>query len=330
MSTPSTPYRQHLTSPAFLLAAGLVLAVGLWACPETFVGKVKGGLGCVLRPGQVAVGRVREEGRRGATWVRRHFATAAQLQRIEDRNAELEAENRRLAAQLALAESRLPPSRADEEADRRLLVAGGVKARVLGHAARGFLASQHVVDAGSRASVRPEALIVEDLPGLIDQGDNVALASEQLVLSRGRVWGKVVEVGPQTSTVRRVTEPGYRDLVRLATPSDEGGEVRWGPQGIVEGAGEPLARVRLIEVTEPVALGDLVYTAGAKGLLAEPLLYGRIVRLERPVGAAHWEIWMEPAVASNEPETVVVLRTEINPTRLGSLRDRTPADRPAR
>ncbi len=80
----------------------------------------------------------------------------------------------------------------------------------------------------------------------------------------------------------------------------------------------PMARVRLVEVTRPVSVGDLVYTAAEKGVLPAPLLYGRVVRLQRPIGAAHWEIWMQPALAADEPQQVAVLRTELNPSRLAA------------
>jgi hypothetical protein len=107
-----------------------------------------------------------------------------------------------------------------------------------------------------------------------------------------------------------VTEPGYRDLVRLGES---------GPQGVLEGTGEPLARVRLVEVTEPVAMGDGVYSTAGKGFLPEPLLYGRVVRVERPVGAAHWEIWMEPAADPHQTEEVAVLRVELNRLRVAAV-----------
>jgi cell shape-determining protein MreC len=272
-----------------------------------------------LRPGQSAARWLRQQGSEAPTVVRNHFDTAGQLAEVQQENARLKEENRRLEAQLAVLESgqrATVAAKYEEDADQRLLKANTVRARVLGQTARSFLAQQQILDVGSRAGVRPEALVVE-LPGLIDQGANVKLQSEQLVLSQGRVWGKVVEVGSQTSTVRRVTEPGYRDIVRLATSGTDGHDLRWGPQGMLEGTGQRLARVRLIEVTEPVAVGDLVYTAASKGILPEPLLSGRVVSVERPVGDAHWEIWMQVAVAPDEPDAVVVVRTEVNAGRKG-------------
>ena len=83
----------------------------------------------------------------------------------------------------------------------------------------------------------------------------------------------------------------------------------------MEGTGEPLARVRLVAVTEPVSVGDPIYSSAGEGVVTSPLLCGRIVRLEQPVGAAYWEIWMQPAVGPREPQEVSVLRTELNPRR---------------
>ena len=80
-------------------------------------------------------------------------------------------------------------------------------------------------------------------------------------------------------------------------------------------AGKPVVDL-LVEVTEAVSVGDLVFSAAARGILPDPLLYGRITRVERPTGAAHWEIWMEPAVAHLVPETVAVLRAELSPLRV--------------
>lgn len=313
---------ERLTTPAAALLLGLLLATAFLACPANWTASLKGGIAYLLRPGQTGVRWLREQGSEAATAVNNHWATAAQLAAVQEQNAQLQAEIRRLTAELEALESRQSTRAAkyEEDADQRLLRAHGVRARVLGHAARSFLVEHEILDVGADAKIRPDALVV-DLPGLIDQGANVQLQSEQLVLSQGRVWGKVVDVGPQTATVRRVTEPGYRDIVRLATPGADPGDLRWGPQGMIEGTGDRLARIRLIEVTEPVTVSDLVYTASAKGLLPDPLLYGRIVAVDRPVGAAHWEIWMEPAVRPEEPEAVVVLRAEVNGGRGGSEMD---------
>ena len=348
-------------SPAGTLVMGLVLAVVSMLLPAPWTGAIKGRVAAVLRPGQVGVLGLREQGRRIVERARSQFHTARKLAEAEAQRDRLAEENRRLAAELALANRQPPgkqlgdwpdfraakmglspsetqPPRPEQESDaagdcpdfraakmglspsetpdagpaRPLLNAGWVKARVLGQLARAFLGRRHLLDVGSESGVPPHAVIIEAPPGLIDQGGQVGLKAGQLVLDEGRVWGKVVRVARLTSVVRTVTEPGYRDLVCLGDS---------GPQGILEGTGEPLARVRLVEVTEPVAVGDLVYSTAGKGLLAEPLLCGRIVRLERPVGAPHWEIWMEPAVDPHRTNEVAVLRIELDPSRVAAVRE---------
>lgn len=304
--------KRLLASPAGTLVLGLVPAVVLMLLPAPWTAAIQGHAAALLRPGQVGVLGLREHGRRIVERARSHFDTARKLAQAEAERDRLAEENRRLAAELAVAESQ--PSRREREPDqgraRRLLNARCVKARVLGQLARTFLGRQHLVDAGSQSGVLPDALVIDAPPGLIDQGGEVGVNAGQLVLDEGRVWGKVVRVGRLTSVVRTLTEPGYRDLVCLGES---------GPQGILEGTGEPLARVRLVEVTEPVAVGDPVYSTAGKGFLAEPLLCGRIVRLDRPVGAAHWEIWMQPAVDPHRTDEVAVLTIEVDPLRVAAV-----------
>lgn len=300
-------WKNRLTSPAAALGIGLLAAIVLALLPARWTGAMRHTAQALLRPGQRAALGVRREGNRATTWVKSHFQTAAQLAETEGEIQRLKQENRRLAAELAAARTQPAKASADHTDDAEpLLLAQCVPALVLGRQARAFLGRHHLLDLGSSEGVQPEALVVA-WPALIDRGGDSDIRPGQLVLSGRRVWGKIVELGSHTSVVRPVTEPGYRDVVQLGDSC--------GPQGILEGTGEALARIRLVEVTEPVSLGDPVYATAAKGVLPAPLLYGRIVRLDRPVGAAHWEIWMQPAVA-DEPERVGVLRMELNPLRV--------------
>jgi cell shape-determining protein MreC len=307
-----------------LLAGGWAASAAIWFLPADYTAAAKGCLGAALRPAQVGLLTVRAGMATIASRIDAHGNTVRRLARSEADRLRLKEENGRLAAELALLRSRTAEGER-RQSDDRLLVAGCIPARVLGRQARDFLESQGILDVGSRAGVRGGALVVGRAKSLLDQGANRRLESEELVLAQGRVWGKIVEVGPQTSTVRTPCEPGFRDLVRLGVPSADGRPPRLGPQGLLEGTGEPLARVQGVDVTEPVAVGDAVYTASDQGVLPQPLLYGFVVRVQRPVGAAHWEIWMKPAFDS-EPESVVVLRTRINPARI----DPGPQINPAR
>ena len=305
---------RRLVSPAALLAGGWAVSAVIWFLPAGYTAAVKGSLGAALRPAQVGLWTVRQRVATVASQIEAHRDAVQRLAASEADRRRLEEENRRLTTELALLRSRAADGQRRQE-DARLLVAGCIPARVLGRQARDFLAGAGILDVGSRDGVRGEALVIGRPKWLVDEGANGRLESEELVLAEGRIWGKIVEVGPQTSTVRTPCEPGFRDLVRLGVPSADGRPPRLGPQGLLEGIGEPLARVRQVDVSEPVAVGDAVYTASGQGILPQPLLYGFVVRVQRPVGAAHWEIWMKPALEA-EPQSVVVLRTEINPARV--------------
>lgn len=298
---------QRLFSPTAMLASALAAAVALAIAPARWTDPLRAATARALGPGQtVAIGAGRYADQ-VATRVKSHFQTASRLAELEDEVVALRQENQRLTAQRTAApngDARFS-GQSDEDADR-LLNVRCEPARVLGRQARAFLIRQHLLDIGTESGIQPDALVV-DHPPLVDEGDDARLRVGQLVLSGRGVWGKIVQLGPHTSVIRTMTEPGYRDLVQIGSAPN--------CRGILEGMGQRLARVRLVEVTQPVSMGDPVYAAAEKGILSAPLLYGTVARLERPVGAAHWDLWVEPAL-TGDPDRVVVLRIELNPLRV--------------
>ncbi|HID76520.1 MAG TPA: rod shape-determining protein MreC, partial [Planctomycetaceae bacterium] len=291
-------------------------AAGLLAClPAPAATALRGWMAELFRPGQRVVLAARCHGVRIVRRVEDQIDTAGKLAAARQRIAQLEEQNRRLAGQLAAraaGQSRVRPHRPDD----RLLSIASVPARVLGLQARRFLHRQQVLGVGAQLDVEPEALVLESVPGVLDRGGHDHVEAGQLVLEGSRVWGKIVEVGPHTSVVRLVTEPGYRDLVRLDGPLRPDGRRRAGPRGVLEGTGRRLARIRYVPVTEPVNVGDFVYADSLQGITSVALLYGRVVRAERTPGSSYWEIWMEPAVEAARPEQVVVLRVDWNRIRV--------------
>ena len=325
MNTEPFQFTDRLTTPGGLLGAGLVLAVLLMLMPAAWLAPVRAVVGTGLLPCQIGIANLLNEKDNLVGEAQRHFDTVARLTEAESNLNRLRRENEQLTAQLEDLQNRQSDREQGPlaEAEDRLLNLQCIGARVLGRQARGFLQENLPLDVGSRAGVQSDALVIGGSAGLlIDQGTAAKLQSGQLVLGRGRVWGKIVEVGPYTSTARTLTEPGYRDLVRLATPDAQGRPGRWGPEGVLEGTGERLARIRLVEVTEPVSVDDLVFTATGDGVLPKPLLYGRIVRVERPTGASHWDIWMQPALGKHGPRRVAVLRIQLNPVRVAERSQR--------
>jgi cell shape-determining protein MreC len=243
-------------------------------------------------------------------------ANFAQAQR---QIAELNDRLRRTELQLELDESHRAAEMAAPE--KSLLTAQTISARVLGIQAQSFLDARQMLDAGRSRGVTARSLVIADLDPatdrpVVDQGRDTSIRADHLVLTGSRVWGNIAEVGQHTSTVIRVTDSGFRDLVRLATP--RGGKLQFLARGVLVGKGESLCKIEVVETSAPVTVGDLVLTAD-DGVLDAPLLYGRIARLERKSGAAHWEIWMEPAVSATDPPArVAVLRLDLNPARFAS------------
>jgi cell shape-determining protein MreC len=318
MTATTSRLMPRLFSPSGALIAAVAMAVVLAILPARWTDRPRQAAMAALRPGQVAATATRQYATQTIERVRCHFDSASRLADAEEESRRLRIENERLLVELAAARGQTA-SAGDDDPAGRLLASSRVPARVLGRQARAFLARRNLLDAGAAAGVDPGDLVV-DCPTLIDRGSDAGLQPGQLVLAGRRIWGKIALLGPNTCTVRAITEHGYRDLVRLRA-ADASPDAAAPPiEGMLEGTGERLARIRLVEVTAPVSLGDLVYAASMKGLTSAPLLYGRVTRLERPAGAAHWDIWMEPAVAG-EPDRVAVLRTEVNPLRVAKANE---------
>jgi hypothetical protein len=278
-----------------------------------------------LRPAQQAAAIAADDGRELAA----RFQPPADVARLQQRIAELEAVNRRLQAELQLAartdRDAHPSASADELRSTPLLQTSLLPARVLGWQAQTFLRGLPLVDVGRRHGAADGALVVdgpaatEESPTilLVDQGRDRHIAPGDCVLLGRRVWGKVLRVGPMTSTVQRANDAGFRDLVQLATVDQQ--RLRFGPQGVLVGVGQPLCRLERIDAAEPVAVGDAVYAAD-DGARSVPLLYGHIVRAEHMPGEAHWQLWVQLATEATMPSRLCVLRTELNPVRLAELR----------
>jgi cell shape-determining protein MreC len=339
-----------LTAPHTALALVMVTAIGLALVPPSLTEPVRHGWQSLLRPSQEGVDHTLDVGRRAVAWMRGASASADRLSAAESEAARLTEQNRQLEAELELIRGDATTLNTAVGTGDSLLLSDAVTARVLGSQAQAYLKSRDLLDAGSRAGVAAGALVTDAAPGagstgadpsspsnettrplgayqvramrtaarirpMLDAGIDLGLDSGGLVLAGRRVWGRIASVGPYTSVVERICEPGYRDTVQIGRLEDR--RLRLGPRGLLVGAGGSQARIELIETSQPVAIDDEVYTAD-DGVLRTPLLYGRIVRLERTSGGPYWQIWMEPAVGADEPRTVAVLRMELNPSRVAS------------
>jgi len=316
------PRRAHLA--AFGL---LAVAIGLIVLPPGASELARTPFALALQPAQSLVADARAWCATEQTALADRFASDGGREQLRN---ELSASQRRVhELEAELERARLAPidqhvrSHVSARVTDPLLVPELVTARILGQQSRAQLGRRDVIEVGAEAEIQGGSLVLDNVPPLLDVGEDEQLEPGRLVLAGARVWGKVLHVGPLTSTVRRVTDRGYRDLVQLASVVDD--RVVFGPRGVVEGTGDRLCRIRLVEGLEPVAIGDRVYSVGTEGLLAEPLVYGTVVQADLPSGATHWEILMQPAAGYGDTRQLAVLRTEINPTRVA--RESTPVKR---
>jgi cell shape-determining protein MreC len=300
--------------------------------PERWTAPVKSATAAVMAPGQKLAAHCRRAiARRLELWqwqltaAEEQRAAAEELAALRRRNRELEtAVSLALSREASEAASALESAPPMAEHDRAPLVQTDlVGARVLGPQARSFLSRLELLDAGDRQGVQPGAIVLAGGPAaadasvILDQGHNAGLNVDDLALAGRSVVGKIVDVGSQTAVMRRITEPGYRDLVQLAQPHGE--RLRFGAKGVLEGTGEGLCRVSMIELTEPVSPGDWVLSTGNEtGPL--PAVYGRVTRAERQPGDAHWRVWMTPAARGDLPGEVDIVRLRLNPQRVASAK----------
>jgi cell shape-determining protein MreC len=293
-------------SPFVCLFLVLTAAAGLAFLPQRVVSEVRQVFQSGLTPGLrlVASSRDAVEATLGlignlGSGTRRAAHLECEVEQLRQTRGQLEAEIVWLRSRIA--------DGVDADASR-LVHPRLLPAHVLGQRAQSFLRSQGILDAGANADVSAGDLVLDLPPAMIDQGASAGAASGQLVLKGRRVWGKVSRADPQISTVIRATDAGYRDLVRIAQPGGDGLTI--GPRGVLEGTGEPLCRLRQVPLTQSVAVGQLVISDGGEGLLDGALLYGEIERVEQSPGAAHWDIWVRPALPPDLPRTVSILIAE--------------------
>ena len=322
-------WRQPGLPPAARLALVLAAALVCALLPERVAAPLKRAADSLLAPGQrLAVAGRGQIARRIELW-RWQLASAEDQRTAADELAALRRRNAELETALVLATARdESPSHDAPSHDAPLVGVDLVRARVLGPQARSFLARLDVLDVGGSRDLLPGAPVfaAESLAGkrstlldqpLLDQGRSARLNVDDLALAGRSIVGRLVEVGAQTATMRRLTEPGYRDLVQLA--GADGERLRLGAKGVLEGRGERLCRIAMVDVAEPVSPGDRVVAADA-GAAPHPLVYGRVTRAERRPGDAHWQIWMEPAAGAELPGEVDILRLHLNPERVAAAR----------
>ncbi len=201
------------------------------------------------------------------------------------------------------------------EASARLLISDLVTAEVIGAEQRRLLRQRLIVSTEASERFTEDSLVVdaEPLP-LLDQGADRGIVEESPVYAGRCVVGRIAAVGRWTSTVRPITDADYRGRAQILRTSGDGSA--YGPEGILEGTGESLCRLRHIDRTESVEVGEEIYTGGRSASLPYPMYYGTVVRAELAPTDREWNIWVRPAVRPEQLRQVQILRQSANSMRI--------------
>lgn len=308
----STAFRH----PQGALAATLLAAIVLALLPARAVAPLRHVIDRALEPGRIVAGRITSAGAALAMRLEQACETSDKVARLSAQARQLAERNRELEMALALAAKGTASDELGVAAAAPLINVQCIRAAVLGKRAYAMLAADEIIDLGQRAGAVRDGLALVDSTLTIDGGQDQQLAREDIALEGRRVFGKVIEVTPHTAVVRRADQAGYRDVVQLARVVD--GVPRFGARGILEGAGDGGCRVRMVSASENVLAGDLVFTAQHEGLTPQPLLYGVVSAATRASGSGQWEIRVELAAGSREPDHLLILRGTVNPARLAA------------
>jgi cell shape-determining protein MreC len=259
--------------------------------------------------------------RRGRAWMAELGDSPISSQRADGRDDALQSlqlENRRLELQIAVLRDQVDKLTQQQ----RLTPAAGsppplvtpklVAARVLGEETAALWRGRKFLSVGVRGEIAESALVLDDARPLVDLGDDAGLSPGDETYAGRIVIGKIAEVGRYSSTLRLVTDPGYSGRARLARRTSRG--LVFGAEGTLVGDGSDLCWLR--HISDPVNVGDEVFTGGADGLLPLPMYYGKVVRAELEPGATEWSVRVQPAATAERLESVLILRRAVNDDRV--------------
>ncbi len=231
------------------------------------------------------------------------------LQNLEKQNRDLVAMLTRLREENELLNA-FPESH-EFSGSRSLQTTTAVPVNVIGTRGPKELGRMRLLIAlGEREGLAGDELVLDGEGLLLDQGSVSGLSTDQLVSFGKSLYGRTVQVGKWTTLVQPVTDPEFRTAVQLIRSSDYGTVM--GARGILKGTGD---RCEMIEVvgTEPVAVGDLVYTDTLVSPTSVPIYCGRVTKATIAANAIHWTIDVAPAnPAESTPATLTVLKTDLN------------------
>ncbi|MCM8813937.1 MAG: rod shape-determining protein MreC [Candidatus Omnitrophica bacterium] len=135
---------------------------------------------------------------------------------------------------------------------------------------------------------------------ILDKGRNAGIELNQPVLKYAGLAGKVIEVFPESAKVLLISDVNSRVVAIVQRTRQE---------GLLEGMGGGMCRLKYLSLDAEIELGDAVVTAGGGGVYPKGLLVGHIesVRVDR--GGLYKSCIVRPSAALRSLEEVLCLKS---------------------
>ena len=134
---------------------------------------------------------------------------------------------------------------------------------------------------------------------IIDKGRDEGLTINQPVMNFSGLIGKIVEIGPGTAKVLLISDVNSRVVTLVQRTRQE---------GILEGTGRGLCRLKYLPIDADVELGDVVVSAGVGGVYPKGLVIGSIESIRIQRGGIYKSCIVQPAVPLSGLEEVLCLK----------------------
>jgi rod shape-determining protein MreC len=136
---------------------------------------------------------------------------------------------------------------------------------------------------------------------IIDKGTDEGLNESLPVVTHQGIVGRVIESSWNVSRVLLVTD--YNSNIDALVQGSRA-------QGIMQGGGQQLARLKYVQRTDEVKAGDTVVTSGLGGIFPKGLVLGTVVVAEKGEKGLFQSVEVAPAVDFTKLEEVLVLIPE--------------------
>lgn len=133
---------------------------------------------------------------------------------------------------------------------------------------------------------------------ILDKGADQGVRQDACVTDSRGLVGKVITVSPHTSLVTLITDPTFAVSVL---------DTRTRSAGVVMGQGDQWPSLRYLDQPEKWKVGDRLITSGLGGSFPKGLAIGKIVKIKSASDMFFPELRVQPNVALDKLEEVIVL-----------------------